>query len=51
MMSKGSAVFNDVAFPLRVGWSFKKKSQLFSKVFDKKVRLRFADEERHSKVS
>jgi exopolyphosphatase/guanosine-5'-triphosphate,3'-diphosphate pyrophosphatase len=33
------------------GWSFKKKSQLFSRVFDKKVRLRFVDEERQSKVS
>lgn len=33
------------------GWSFKKKSQLFSKVFNKKVRLRFVEEERQAGVS
>ena len=33
------------------GWSFKKKSQLFEKVFDKKVRLRFVERERRAKLS
>ena len=50
-MSEGSAVDNQVAFPLRVGWSFKKKSQLFSKLFEKKVRLRFDEDERQRRVS
>ena len=50
-MSKGSAVDGGVAFPFREGWSFKKESQLFSKVFDKKVRLRFAEDERQSRAA
>ncbi len=50
-MSKGSAVDGEVAFPLRVGWSFTKKSQLFSTLFEKKVRLRFDEDERQRRVS
>jgi hypothetical protein len=47
-MSKGSAGDGGVAFPFREGWSFEKESQLFSKVFDRKVRLRCANDERRS---